>query len=290
MYHDVPADHPAGDVPPMAAIYHLPRSAFHSHLDAIRASGLPAVTASQSLDADYDHVVITFDDGWEGSLTHGVESLVAAGMRATYFVTRDLVRREGFASPDQLRAAVAAGMELGTHGVSHRRLAQQPESVVRSELADSKAFLEDLLGAPVRTGSVPGGDWSPVVARVARETGYRVLATSRPGVNRAGDDPFRRSRVAVRATTDATTIARWLRFSLVPERMRYLALEIPRRLLGVERFGRLRRRLLGGSAARDLFSAGAAAGDGRAELRPGAKLDGDLPEPGSRADSLGLPR
>jgi peptidoglycan/xylan/chitin deacetylase (PgdA/CDA1 family) len=248
MYHDVYAETPAAGMPRTAGLYHVSRDTFRRHLEALRASGLPVVTASESLArnaASGDHLVLTFDDGWEESLTVGVECLLEAGMRATFFVTRDYVGRPRFASPAMLLEARRAGMEIGSHGCTHRPLGELDEDEIRSELRGSKVFLEELLGEPVTTSSVPDGSWSPLVARLAREAGYSGLCTSRPGVNRSGEEPFRLRRLAVRSRTDAATVRRWTRFSVAGPVLRGAALDIPRRVLGARRYAALRRRLLG---------------------------------------------
>ena len=49
-----------------------------------------------------------------------------------------------------------------------------------SEWSRSRAMLEDILGHAVDVASVPGGYFSAVVARAAREAGIRVLFTSEP--------------------------------------------------------------------------------------------------------------
>jgi hypothetical protein len=44
----------------------------------------------------------------------------------------------------------------------------------------SREVLEEILGHDVEVGSVPGGYFSPMVARAAREAGLRVLFNSEP--------------------------------------------------------------------------------------------------------------
>jgi peptidoglycan/xylan/chitin deacetylase (PgdA/CDA1 family) len=244
MYHEV--GEPAG-VSAGAARYHVSPGAFHEHLEAIRDAGVAVRTVGDWIAAPDDtrHVALTFDDGWAGSLSVGVEALARAGFRATFFVTRDFVGTPNFADAAMLRDAHASGMELGTHGVTHRFLADCPDDEVREELAGSKAFLEDLLGAPVETGSVPGGAWSPAVARIARECGYRALCTSRPGANDSRTDLMELRRVAIRRDTATAAVRRYSEGGVGREAARAALLELPRRLLGRERYAALRARLLG---------------------------------------------
>jgi peptidoglycan/xylan/chitin deacetylase (PgdA/CDA1 family) len=257
MYHDVHANGRPAGVPRTAAVYHLSVDTLRRHLAAIRASGLPVLTAAESLSPETaaaagDHAVITFDDGWEGSLSVGLECLLEAGVRATYFVTRDHVGKPRFASADQLVEAHRHGMEIGSHGTTHRLLAGLPEPQVRSELEGSMAFLGDLVGSRIVTGSVPGGSWSRTVSRAARDCGYIGLCTSRPGVNRDGDDPFRIRRLPVRSRTGVGTIERWAQFLVTGELLQSGLRRIPRRVLGEQRYVGVRRRLLRASKEQDV--------------------------------------
>lgn len=249
MYHDVHADRAsAPEIPRTAALYHLSKATFAAQLDALTAAGVAVRSLGEFLGvSEGDSVILTFDDGWAGSLSTGVEALVDRGQRATFFVTTEYVGKRHFASSELLRDAYAAGMELGTHGATHRYLAGLPASEIDDELASSKTFLEDLLGAPATTGSVPGGAWSPLVATAARERGYTALCTSRPGIIDERTDRLALQRVAIRRTTSLGAVERYARFRVAREVVRATALDVPRRLLGRERYATTRARVLDGA-------------------------------------------
>ncbi|MEO1367789.1 MAG: polysaccharide deacetylase family protein [Acidobacteriota bacterium] len=243
MYHDVVDGEPDPRVPPSAALYHVTAERFAAHLDAITASGLPATTAG-AWRAGERSVVLTFDDGWLGSLRRGVEQLQHSGLVATFYILKDFIGRRGFADRQSLLDAHRAGMEIGVHGSSHRALSSCTEDEVRSELGDCKKELEDLLGAPVVSASAPGGEWNPGIARIAEELGLRTLSTSRPGLNRAGAPPRRLRRMAIRRQTSAAHVAKWCRFDVGAELWRWRLLQLPRTVLGPRLYTRLRRTLL----------------------------------------------
>ena len=74
---------------------------------------------------------------------------------------------------------------IGAHSLTHRRLAQWPESAAREEMRGSKAALEKRLGRPVEAFAYPVGDPTSAGARefaLAREEGFRVAVTTRPGL------------------------------------------------------------------------------------------------------------
>jgi peptidoglycan/xylan/chitin deacetylase (PgdA/CDA1 family) len=247
MYHDVYDRAPRPDVPASAAEYHVSRESFAAHLLAIERSGHRVVTVGEYVAAPEvpgHSVVLTFDDGWSGTFELALPLLVERGWRATAFVTRDFVGRRHFAGRDTLRAAAAAGLEIGVHGVTHRMLSACTRAEIVAEFRDCRDYLEALLGHPVTHASIPGGDMTPVVVSCAREAGITSLSNSRPGVNCAASSSFDLRRLAIRATTRVVDVERYCRFSLIPERARWAALQMPRAVLGMKRYSRLRRAIL----------------------------------------------
>lgn len=75
---------------------------------------------------------------------YALDSLRAAGVRGTYFLTSDLARRH-----ERLARAIAEQDEIGTHSENHRLLGGEPADVQRRRLALTQVHLRDLLGAPV---------------------------------------------------------------------------------------------------------------------------------------------
>lgn len=73
-----------------------------------------------------------------------LDSLRAAGVRGTYFLTSELARRH-----ERLTRAIAEKDEIGTHSENHRLLGGEPPDVQRRRLALTQVHLRDLLGVPV---------------------------------------------------------------------------------------------------------------------------------------------
>lgn len=92
----------------------------------------------------------------------------------------------------QVREMAAAGIEFGSHTVSHPILANLTEPQLRFELQESKRVLEEQLGRPCQAISYPVGGTSAFDIRVqtlAEVTGYRLGFSYIPGINslRKGD-------------------------------------------------------------------------------------------------------
>jgi peptidoglycan/xylan/chitin deacetylase (PgdA/CDA1 family) len=186
MYHDItPAMTTAGGGPERFAV---PLDEFRRQLGQLRESGLVGCTLGQALGGVVARpVAITFDDGNAGQYERGFRSLVDAGMRATFFVTTDWVGTPGFASWEQLREMRAGGMEIQAHGRTHRFLAELDAAALEGELRGAKDTLDDKLAQRTEMLALPGGNWPKRSLRhLIGEAGYRVVATSRWGLNRGG--------------------------------------------------------------------------------------------------------
>ena len=141
---------------------------------------------------------LTFDDGRASDYTEVFPALVERGLRATFFVVPSLVGTPGHVTWVWLREMVAAGMEVGSHSLTHPFLHRLDATGLRREYGESKVIIEDQLGAAVRAASLPRG-WEPAGLRpILEELSYRVFCTSRVGWWHPGDPPLAMPRVAVR--------------------------------------------------------------------------------------------
>ena len=245
MYHDVCASSPASDIPASAAAYHVSRDRFAAQIDVIRRSGRRVVTAAEyARGMNEDSVVITFDDGWRGTFDIAVPMLRQAGWPATIFVTRDFLGRKNFADDSALREAAAAGMEIGVHGTTHRMLSSCTREERFWEFRACKEHHEAVLGRAVVSASQPGGDWNAEIVAAARASGLNSLGTSRPGCNNARTDLFELRRIAIKNSTSEADVTRFCSGRTAPEVARWAMLQLPRRLLGMKNYSRLRRILV----------------------------------------------
>jgi peptidoglycan/xylan/chitin deacetylase (PgdA/CDA1 family) len=123
--------------------------------------------------------------------------------RAEVAVDDEAMARSLFASWDQVRRLTGAdaGLSVGSHGHSHRKLAGLDGDSQRRELADSKRILEDRLGREVAALAYPygwPGAYTAETKALAAEAGYRAAFVAIEGVNRPGAlDPFEIRRLNV---------------------------------------------------------------------------------------------
>jgi len=148
-------------------------------------------------------VAITFDDGYQDNLRRAAPLLAELGLPCTVFLTAGYIRRgePPYLSPAEAKAlAGLPGVDIGSHGDSHAPLDALDDRGLRRELAESRAYLEDLIGRPITALSYPHGRVNRRVRDAAQEAGYRLGCCSRYGRNAADRDPLLLCR---------TEITRW---------------------------------------------------------------------------------
>lgn len=180
LYHDVVRagrEDSSGFVGAGAARYKLTLSEFQSHLAHLdqAVSAAPTVTTA---DPTWQ---LTFDDGGVSAATCIADALDSRNWKGWFFITTHRIGTPGFVSRTQILDLHQRGHVIGTHTCSHPHpFSQVPLEQQSAEWRDSRRALEDILGAAVTTGSVPGGAYSDAVGRIAAEAGLRTLFNSEP--------------------------------------------------------------------------------------------------------------
>jgi peptidoglycan/xylan/chitin deacetylase (PgdA/CDA1 family) len=196
VFHDVVAASQLHEVPVSHRPYALPAEDFRAFLLAARTTGRRTVTARQVPEELAGlFYCLTFDDGHESDYHEAFPVLRELELRATFFVVPTLVDTAGHVTWSQLREMTAAGMEIGSHSLTHPFVDRLDRAALRREFGDSKAMIEDRLGAAVLVASLPRGWPSPLLAPVLGELGYRAFFTSRAGWWHPGDQPLAIPRI-----------------------------------------------------------------------------------------------
>lgn len=120
---------------------------------------------------DPNEWALTYDDGPNPRSTPELLDVLAHhNARATFFMVGKFIQHDP-AQRDLVRRVHAAGHLIGNHTMSHPFLATKPMKVVRQEIRDCTALLEDTLGAPIHYFRAPFGARRPGVLRFLREEG-----------------------------------------------------------------------------------------------------------------------
>jgi peptidoglycan/xylan/chitin deacetylase (PgdA/CDA1 family) len=152
---------------------------FLPEVEALRKA-LREELGSEALRSVPKYVALTFDDGIAGTQYSTVTRLLSKyRIPLTLFPqtdptgrqVREVYREPAMAEPEhreKIREIHRMGAEIGSHSVTHRDLTKLSEEEVDSELAQSRASLEELVGGPVRSFAYPYGAYTPQVVRAVR--------------------------------------------------------------------------------------------------------------------------
>lgn len=99
---------------------------------------------------------------------------------------------------DQVRQLQRAGIEIGGHTVNHPIIARMDAAAARKEIADGKAALEDMTGAPVRLFAYPNGkpgrDYLAEHVSIVKDLGFEAAVSTSWGAASSGSDLFQLPR------------------------------------------------------------------------------------------------
>jgi peptidoglycan/xylan/chitin deacetylase (PgdA/CDA1 family) len=195
---------------------------FADQMDFIHKSGYSTLSLPQAADflkssqgLSGKHVVITFDDGFRDFKTNAFPVLQSCGFRATMFVptafigaTTKQFKEKDCLTWSEVRELQQAGIEFGSHTVSHPQLRDLSDGQIQSELRASKEEIEDKTGLPVRSFSYPYAfpeDDGPFVRRLRNTLqvcGYEEGVSTIIGTAERDDDPFFLKRLPVNTWDD----------------------------------------------------------------------------------------
>jgi len=121
---------------------------------------------------------LTFDDGPHAQGTPAVlELLAAAGVRATFFLVGEQVRR----NPSLAREIVAAGHGVGVHCERHRNLLRLTPAQTRRDIEAAEAVIAETTGLAPALYRPPYGVLNGAALLLARKRGWRTLLWSQWG-------------------------------------------------------------------------------------------------------------
>lgn len=208
--------HKIGDPPPRARVpgQYVSAKLFRKHLAHLVGQGYESVSLAGLAEPDRPlpakPIAITFDDGYQCLYRDAFPALREHGFTATVFLVVEGIGgvnfwetavgdvEEAMLTAEQIREMQAAGIEFGSHTLTHPHLTALSLGVAAREVAESRQRLQHLLGRDCSAFAYPYGDWSPEVRGLVAEAGYRVACTTRRAAARAEDDRLALPRINIR--------------------------------------------------------------------------------------------
>lgn len=114
-------------------------------------------------------IALTFDAAWGNEDTSKIlEILKKHDVHVTFFMTGGWVE----SYPDDVKAILAAGHDLGNHSENHKNMSQISDEEKRRELMSVHDRVKELTGYEMFLFRPPYGDYDNAVVRVAEDCGY----------------------------------------------------------------------------------------------------------------------
>ena len=240
LFHKLTEDEPS-------ELMEVSKSLFERCLFSIKEASIPVMCLGDlvklsSYTNSYKRAIsITFDDGWDSDYKIAFLVLKEYGFKATFFIITDWINKKGYVQERWLKEMSQSGMEIGSHTLSHRYLTQLSENEAYKELYESKCKLEDLLGREMTAVSIPGGEYNSRITKLAYKAGYKIIATSKPGINLAGSTLV--NRIPIHSRTSLTDLKKIISFSpffIFQLKSFYLARALIKKTFGIDDYLTLR--------------------------------------------------
>ena len=165
----------------------LPPGRFQKQMNYLKEQNFHPVTFQDLLTQGIPPhpIIITFDDGYSSVYHEAFPILKELGFRAVIFIISDYIGKVNswdanlFAvkfshlNESQIKALAAAGMEIGSHGVSHRALTFLTAKELEHELCHSREILTSLSGRAIESFAYPFGIQDITVQQAVQRAGYK---------------------------------------------------------------------------------------------------------------------
>jgi len=149
-------------------------------------------------------VSITDDDGFTNFYTNGVPVLQKYKLPATAYIISSYLDQPLYMTSAQVKSLYGDNVEVGSHSVDHPDLTTLTATQQDTELKNSQATLQKLLGMNVKDYAAPYGAFNTQVTTDAAKY-YQTYRTTLTGYN--GKNNFNAMNLYVQNVTSSTTTA-----------------------------------------------------------------------------------
>lgn len=124
------------------------------------------------VETDGKKIALTFDAAWGNSDTQTIlDILKKNNVKVTFFMTGGWVENY----PEDVKAILADGHDLGNHSENHKNMSQISDEEKKEELMKVHEKVRELTGYEMFLFRPPYGDYDNAVVNVAKECGYYAI-------------------------------------------------------------------------------------------------------------------
>lgn len=117
-------------------------------------------------------VALSFDAAWGNEDTRNILDILAKNeVHVTFFMTGEWIRHY----PDDVKAILAAGHDLGNHSENHKQMSKLTADQCRTELQKAHDRVKELTGVEMTLFRPPYGDYNNTLVDVTNSMGYHCI-------------------------------------------------------------------------------------------------------------------
>jgi len=152
---------------------------------------------------------ITFDDGYENNYIKALPILKKYNFYATCYIVANNISGEnywdinkGYVSKkmmnfDQIEQWIKSGMSIGSHSLTHLRLADLDSQIAENEITASKKKLEQNFGVKIEHFCYPYGSKNIDIESIVKRAKYKTAVTVERGLANVNKEFFSLPRVFI---------------------------------------------------------------------------------------------
>jgi len=207
IYHRIIRDHEElREVSAEEAPYCITMESFEGQLEYLATKGIKTISIGEfiqkrqgSAESLKNTVVLTFDDGHQSDFAIVYPLLRRYNLKATFFITVGQVGQPGRLDWEEIGELARAGMEIGSHTMSHPYLPLLGREDIRQEFGLSKDILSEKLGREIELLALPYGFENREILSIASACDYLAVCTSKMGINDASTDIMSLRRIGIKS-------------------------------------------------------------------------------------------
>lgn len=161
-------------------------------------------TLTQISYSNFKPVILTFDDGYKDAFDNAFPLLKKYGFTAAFYIITNYVEKNNpnYMSWDNIKELKKAGMNIGSHSLTHPDLEKVTDARVDSEIGESQEVLSKSLEIKITDFCYPTGKYDTRTIEALKKYGYKTAVTVKSGIADQNSNLFELPRIRVTNSTN----------------------------------------------------------------------------------------
>lgn len=179
---------------------------FEEHLTWLKDNGYQTVFPNFFKNPEplsFKPIILTFDDGYQDAYDNAFPLLQKYQMAGMFYLIIDKIGTPGYSTWDEIIKMQKAGMDFGSHTLTHPNLRNLTITNMKREIEGSKEILGQKIGQEITDFCYPSGKYDNEVLKELQMDNYQTAVTTNSGISSLKDNPFLLKRLRI---TDSTNV------------------------------------------------------------------------------------